>query len=148
MKKQFKPTKKDIEKKLKEAVIILNDIVKIKLAPSSVHGVGVFAIRDIKKGEKLYLDIVPHAFDLPFERFNKLDKEISEIILSHFPQIVNGSHFLYPVTKMSAFLNHSEKPNVDAKEDKTLIDIKKGEELTEDYKLIDNYKKVFAWLAK
>lgn len=147
MKKEFKPTKAQKDKKLKEAIILLNDIVKVRIAPSSIEGVGVIAIKDIKKGEKIYADIVPHAFDVPFKMFNKLDKKIAEIICNHFPQVVNGSHFLYPVTKMTAFINHSDTPNYDAKEDKVLVDIKAGEELTEDYRLITNYEKIFKWLA-
>lgn len=146
--KTFKPTKKHIEKKLKDQIVLLNDIVKIKLAPSLIHGVGVHAMRDIKRGEKLYTDIIPHQFDLPYSKFNKLDKEIQDILLGHFPMIITGSHFMYPVTKFSAYLNHADKPNYDAKNDVALVDIKAGEEITENYRLIDNYEKVFAWLKQ
>ncbi|MES2224150.1 MAG: SET domain-containing protein [Patescibacteria group bacterium] len=143
----MKPNSKALrEKKIKEAIILLNDIVIIKLAPSTIHGVGVFAMRDIKKDQQLYTDIVPHQFDVPFRKFNKLDKEIGDMLLAHFPLITAGSHFLYPVTKFSAYLNHSDTPNYDAKNDKALRDIKKGEEITEDYRLITNYKKIFKWL--
>mgnify|MGYP001566028150 CR=1 FL=1 len=145
--KAFKPTKKHIKTKLKEQVNLLNEIVKIKLAPSTIHGVGVVALRNIKKGEKLYTDIIPHQFDLPYKMFDKLDPEIRQTLLGHFPLITVGSHFMFPVTKFSAFLNHSEDVNYDAKDDKALRDIKVGEEITENYKLIDNYKEVFAWLA-
>ncbi len=144
----FQPTKQHIEKKLKIQIDLLNEIVKIRLAPSPIHGVGVFAMRDIKKGEKLYTDAVPHQLDLPYKRFNKLDPEIREILLGHFPLILEGSHFLYPVTKMSAYLNHSDTPNYDAKEDKALRKIKKGEEVTEDYRLIKGWETIFPWLAK
>lgn len=144
--KPFKPTKKHIQTKLKEQVNLLNEVVKIRLAPSSIHGVGVFALRDIKKGEKLYTDIIPHQFDLPYKDFPKLDKEIQEILLGHFPLIIEGSNFMYPVCKMSAYLNHSDKPNYDAKDDKALRSIKAGEEITEDYKLIPNWEKIWEWL--
>lgn len=144
--KPYKVTKVHKNEKIKNAIILLNDIVKIRLAPSSVHGVGVFAMRDIKKGEKLYTDIIPHQFDLPYKKFNKLNKEIQEILLGHFPLVIEGSHFLYPVTKFSAYLNHSDKPNYDAVNDKALKDIKVGEEVTEDYRLIKNWQKVFPFL--
>ncbi len=146
----FRPakiSKKHKETKFKNAIILLNDIVKIRLAPSPIHGVGVFAMRDMKKDEKLYTDIIPHLFDLPYDRFDELDPEIRDIILGHFPLITSGSHFMYPVTKMSAYLNHSETPNYDAKTDVTLKKIKKGEEITENYKLIDGWEKVFPWLV-
>ena len=76
-----------------------------------------------------------------------MKEEVRDILLGHWPQIVNGSHFLYPVTKMTAFINHSDDPNYDAKTDKLLKDVKQGEEITENYKLIENYQKVFAWLS-
>lgn len=142
----FKPTKKHIAEKLKNQITLLNDIVKIRLAPSPIHGVGVFAMRDVKEGEKLYTDILPHQFDLPYKQFKKLDPEIAQAMLDHFPLIVRGSHFMYPVTKMSAYLNHSDTPNYDAKDDVALKDIAKGEEITEDYRLISDYQTSFPWL--
>jgi len=144
--KEFKPTKKHIAKKLQDQITLLNDIVKIKIAPSQINGVGVIAMRDIKKGEKLYTDIIPHQFDLPYSKFNKLDREIREIILGHFPLVVSGSHFMYPVAKFSAYLNHSADPNYDAVNDIALKDIAKGEEVTEDYRLIKDYQIVFPHL--
>lgn len=144
----MKPSPAYQNKKWKEAIKLLNRIVCVRIAPSEIHGVGVVAIRDIKKGEILELDAIPHQFDIPFKKLGELHKEIREIVLGHFPLIASGSHFLYPVTKMTAFLNHSETPNYDAVNDKALRDIKKGEELTEDYRLIENFEKVFPWLAK
>lgn len=145
---EFKPTKAHMKKKLKQAIDLLNDIVVIKLAPSPIHGIGVFALRDLKKGDRIYADTIPHAFDIPYKDFKKLRPEISEQILSHWGQVINGSHFLYPVTKMSAFMNHSDNPNYDSKEDVATRAIKKGEELTEDYRVIPNYEKIYPWLSK
>lgn len=142
----FEPTKAHIEKKLKDQVTLLNEIVKIRLAPSPIHGVGVFTMRKVKKGEKLYTDAVPHQFDLPYERFGKLKQGIQDILLGHFPLILEGSHFLYPVTKMSAYLNHSDTPNYDAVNDVALEDIAKDSEVLEDYRLIKNWEKIFPWL--
>jgi len=47
---------------------------------------------------------------------------------------------------MSAYLNHSDDPNYDAKNNVCLRDIKKGEEITENYRLIPSYTQVFPWL--
>ena len=140
------PTKKHIKDKLETQVNLLNEIVKIRLAPSQINGVGVFVMRDLKKGEKLYTDAIPNMLDLPYKMFKKLEPEIQEMLLGHFPLIVEGSHFMYPVTKFSAYLNHSDEANYDAKADVTLKKIKKGEEITEDYKLIPNYQKIFKFL--
>lgn len=143
----YQPTDEQRAKKTEEAIALLNRIVCVRIAPSPIHGVGVFAMRDIKEGEAVELDAIPHAFDVPYERFGELQPHVSELILSHWPQVVNGSHFLYPVTKMSAFLNHSESPNVDAAGCRALRAIKAGEELTEDYRLIANWEKSFPFLA-
>lgn len=140
--------KKQKEEAYKNQIELLHEVVKVKLAPSAIHGVGVVAIRDIKKGEKLYTDAIPNMLDLPHSKFKHLAPEIREILLGHFPLIVEGSHFMYPVTKMSAYLNHSDTPNYDAKEDKALKKIKAGEEITEDYRLIPNWEKVFPFLTK
>lgn len=144
----FTPTKKHQKEKTKEAIKLLNEIVKLRLAPSPIHGVGVFAMRDLKKGETLYTDIIPHQFDVPYKKVLKLDPAIRDILLGHFPLIIDGSHFLYPVTKMSAYLNHSDTANYDAVNDKTLRRIKAGEEVTEDYRLIPHYEKIFPWLTR
>lgn len=139
-------TEEHAELKYKEAIQVLNDIVNVRIGPSEIDGVGIFALKDIKKGTKLQLDAIPHMFDLPFDHFDKLNPEVQEILLGHFPQIVNGSHFMYPVTKFTAYLNHSDNPNYDAKEDKTLRKIKAGEEITEDYRKIEGYEKIYSWL--
>lgn len=146
MSKKFIATDKHKEKQWKEASKLLNEIVCIKLAPSPIHGVGVFAVRDIKKGEKLHTNAVPHAFDLPYDRFLKLKKHVQEVLLNYWAGIPLGSHFLYPVTKMTAFINHAEEPNYDATADITLKDIKAGEEIVENYKLTGDWEKVFPFL--
>lgn len=143
-----KPSPSFQKKKWKTAIKLLNDVVKIKIAPSPIEGVGIFAIRDIKEGEFIEADAIPHAFDIPYKMLGECHKEVREIILNQFPAVVTGSNFLYPVTRMQAFLNHSDEPNYDAKTDKTLRAIKKGEELTEDYRLIEGYEKVYPWLAE
>lgn len=141
-----KVSAKQKNEKWTQAINLLNDICKIRIAPSKIHGVGLVAIRDIKKGEKLYTDAIPNAFDLPLKKFKELRPEVASIILERYPHIVNGSPFLYPDSRMGAYLNHSDDPNYDAKEDKTLRKIKEGEEITEDYRKIENYQKVYKWL--
>ena len=124
----------------------LNSIVKVKLAPSKIEGVGVFTLRDISKGEKLYADLAPTVFTLAHKDMRKLRPEIREMLLGQWPQIVNGSRFAYPTTRIQAFINHSDQNNYDAKNDVVLADIKAGEEITEDYRAIENYAQVFPWL--
>jgi len=131
-----------IEQQLQE----LNNEVKCTIAPSKIHGIGVFALRDIKKGEELncFLGKSSGWYTIPYERLNELRPEIKQIILARWPLIINGSAFKSPnddVT-LACFMNHSDNPNCDLKY-KALRDIEKGEELLENYKLFDgNFKRV------
>lgn len=127
----------------------LNEYVKVKIAPSKIHGVGVFTLRDLSKGEMIYADMFPKTFKLPYSQFDKLRPEIRELLLNSWPQIVNGAAFMFPFCKTVAFMNHGygNQINYDAIHDTMLKDIKEGEELFEDYRLIPNYKKAFSWLS-
>lgn len=125
----------------------LNTYVKTRVAPSPIHGVGVVALFNIKKGEPLYADMMTTKYTLTYDELQKVRKSVKDLILERFPDIVNGSHFLYPDTRIQAFMNHSDVPNYDAMNDVALVDIKKGEEILEDYRKITNYEKVFPWLV-
>ena len=103
-----------------EQISQLNERVKLKVAPSKIEGVGVHALRDIKKGEKLYLDHMPVMYNVRLADFNKLNNEVKDFLLGRWPQVVNGSIFAYPDCRYSAFLNHSDTPNSDAINTKTL----------------------------
>lgn len=126
----------------------LNTYVKCRVAPSKIHGVGVFAIRDISKGQKIFADMVPEIFTLPYSSFGKLFPEVKQILLERFPRVMDGSAFIYPDTRLQAYMNHSDTPNYDAFNDILLTDVNEGEEITEDYRLIPGYKQVFPWLDK
>ena len=126
----------------------LNERVKVRIAPSKVHGVGVFSLRDIAKGQKLYTDQLPVLYTLPYSSFGKLFPEVRQILLERWPQIVNGSRFLYPDTRIQAYMNHSVQQNYDAFNDVTLRDIKEGEEILENYMLIPNWELAHPWLDK
>ena len=135
------------EKKFRVQIQELNEYVLTYIAPSKIAGVGVFAMRDIKKGAKLYTDTAMRIYNLPIAYFEYLRPEIAKLLLERWPQIVNGSNFIYPDTRIQAFMNHSDDPNYNAVDDVALRDIAKGEEITEDYKKIQGYAQVFPWLA-
>ena len=127
----------------------LNNSVFCRLASSKIHGVGVFAIKDIPKGTKLNCNIAkPTWYQVPYNRTQELNQDVRELILGRWPTIVNGSYFLSPNDHaiLILFMNHSDNPNYDQNTDCALRDILKDEEVTEDYRLIDNYKKVFDFL--
>lgn len=140
-------SQKHKEKKWKEAIKFLNEIVKVRIEPSSIHGVGVFAMRNIKKGEKLYMRYIPNLFDLPYEKFNKLRPEVAQLLVERWPTIVKGSKFLYPDTQMGSYLNHSSRPNYNAKQDMAIRDLAKGDEILEDYKKVEGWEKIYPWLT-
>ena len=131
---------------IRQAIVMVNDVAKVRLAPSQVHGIGVFAIRDIKRGERIYADAMPNMLDIPYKDFDKIHSEIREIILERFPRVVDGSQFMCPDTLMQLYMNHQDNPNYDNKTDKARRKIKKGEEIFEDYKVIKGWEKVHSWL--
>ena len=129
----------------------INTYVRTYLAPSDIHGVGVFALYDMKEGEPLFADMMTKIFFIPYQDFDKIRPEIAEQILSRWPLVVNDKPFAYPDVRIVAYMNHAPTgngANYDAINDKLLKDVKRGEEILEDYTLIPNYDNVFTWLAK
>lgn len=131
-----------------EQINLLNSIVKLRIAPSNVHGVGVFATRDINKGDALYSTMFPKVFKIPFGSFSKLFPEVKQLILERNPLVAGGEAFMWPDAFAQAYMNHSDKPNVDAILDIALQDIPKNTELFEDYKKISGWEAAHPWLNK
>lgn len=115
-------------------MIELNKQVKCKLAPSKIHGVGVFAIRDIRKGEKMYCKGSPNAKKYQGD-ISVLRPEIRELILQRWTTADKDFPFLSPNddARLISFMNHSDTPNYDKYNDIALKEIKRGEEITEKY---------------
>ena len=112
----------------------LNNTVWATLAPSKTHGIGVFAIRDIPKGQKLYC--YPFArTTLELKTLDGILPEIRDIIIQRHPLATKGGEFMSPNddSVLIVFMNHADTPNYDKETDTTLIDIKKGDEIFEDY---------------
>lgn len=60
--------------------------VKTEIRPSSVHGVGVFAIKNIKKGEELFIpwNFKTGHYIIPFDKFNSLPANVINLINKYF----------------------------------------------------------------
>ena len=115
---------------------MLTETVWLTLKPSPIAGIGVFALRDIPKGTKVIwqYDTIETEY-LTEQEFDALPVEINEEILHRTIFVKNEPlEFLNPncVTDYRSYMNHSHTPNTDGIT--TLVAIRKGEELTEDYK--------------
>ncbi len=131
--------------KLKKKIIKdLEKNVFVRLAPSKISGVGVFAIRDIPKGTNPFCGFNKIKFNTavdPKEVFDnpKIHEGVKELV-KDFYVIVDGKLYLPDCSlndmNSSFYLNHSKKPNLETKEGENFVakqNIKAGEELTVDY---------------
>lgn len=116
-----------------EQIKYLNDSIWCWLAPSKIHGVGVFAIRDIPQGQLIWRWQIP-TFEIPRNRFNEIDPAIMKIIFDSHTFSEHQTRFWNPnnMIMLVTFMNHSENPNT--KENIALRDIQKGEEITINYR--------------
>jgi SET domain-containing protein len=129
-----------------EQIDLLNMRVKTRIAPSPIHGVGVFALRDIPKGQKLDLEAFPSVYDLPYSQFSKLFPEVAALLLERFPAVYHGRRFTYPTERALCFMNHSDDANYSPVLDVATKDIKAGEEITENYTFMQDAEKLFTFL--
>lgn len=138
-----------------EQAMYLGNTVKCRIGPSKVHGVGVIAMRDIKKGEQLFCALTVKAqwYNVSFANLKKHLKqthpEVLGLILDRWPNVVNGAPFLSPNydARLTSFMNHSDTPNFDPHYDVALTDIKAGEEVFEDYRTFPNWDRAYPWLV-
>ena len=118
--------------------------VYTRLKPSKIHGVGVFAIRDIPEGTNLFCDEAEQNLDdgsdnkIDCVEVKKLDSEIKQLY-NDFCVIENNKYGCpgnFDLLTVGWYINYSKKPNVKQNGSgsfKTLRIIKKGEELTVNY---------------
>jgi len=132
----------------KVCINYLNSTVWATLGVSPIHSVGVFAIRDIPSGTEITDNIVGPANvnsvdvrkyiknSLSEEEFKGVLPEIRKLVLDRtlFDKEMPQIEFYSPNSDviLQSFMNHSDTPNTDG--NKALRDIKKGEELTENFR--------------
>ena len=114
------------------------------LKPSAIHGVGVFALRDIPAGTKVIWEYdTIEVSTLSEEDMRALPVEITEEILARTIFIKGESlSFLDPnsTTNYRSYMNHNKEPNTDGVY--TTRAVAKGEELTEDYTTMGNWHRI------
>ena len=118
----------------------LQNDVYCRLGVSSVHGIGVFAIRGIPKGKELFKCLLPRKdIRLKKEELGDLPQAVKkQIKLFCYHE---GGHIYIPtfglnVLDYAFYVNHSKLPNVGMTRSglyKSLRPIHKGEELFLDY---------------
>lgn len=111
----------------------INATVLATIAPSKIDGVGVFAVQDIKKGQKMFIKWSRMGFLQT--TLSKLKPEVRKIIEQRWPSVIDGYPFIHPHedANLLSFMNHQTDCNFDDKNDIALRDIKAGEEVFEDY---------------
>lgn len=104
--------------------------MKVKIGKSKLHGKGVIASEDIKKGE--------HIFNIRGKKVKYLIDNIRKALSIDFNLIGFGKNVWIKPISFGLFYNHSCNPNSGILEKTKVIamrDIKKGEEITFDYSL-------------
>ena len=124
----------------------LNTSVKSYLRPSKIHGVGLFSLVDIKKGEQVFPTWKGETgwYKIKFGEAKKLPKEVLSYVLRSFGsniknddslinfKLIKDTNFLF--SEPLCLLNTKyEEGNVDSKTGISLKDIKKDEELFGNY---------------
>jgi uncharacterized protein len=114
-----------------------------RLAPSPIHGVGVFAVRDIPKG------VDPFAVGVRYPRgwvaitpaeLERARGGVRKLLASLFVPDADGA-FRIPIlganlVDIGAYLNHSDRPNMRTADGHRFVTrrrIRSGEEMTVDY---------------
>jgi SET domain-containing protein len=123
--------------------------IKTKIGVSKIHGVGVFAIKDIKAGEQLFpiWEYDTGIYVIPNNRLKDIPNEVFELLHMYFInddcgykiiRLFQGMNFLFNGFSYcnSAYPNR-ENINVDIN-GIALRDIKAGEEILEWY--VENIK--------
>lgn len=113
----------------------------ITLKPSTVHGIGVFALCDIPKGsQEIFSKGVGNWITLNIEDVESLPTHSREMVETYC--LFDKDHYYVPdygfkVMDMVNYLNHSNEPNVISIHHgeifEALRDIKAGEELFVNY---------------
>ena len=129
-----------------------------ELRPSKIHGVGVFAFRDIPEGTNPFQianrKAISEIILLREEDVEEMSKEQRERVKHHFIKCEAYNQSYYPThinglnaINISFYMNHSEKPNMGVDKDSLVQvshnlfnpfaakrDIEAGEELCWDYR--------------
>lgn len=129
---------------LEDVMYHLKNNIKTKLGVSPIHGVGVFAIKNIKISEQVFpeWDKETGVYIIPNDRLSEIPKEVLELLDMYFIneecgykviRLIKGLNFL---SNNFSYCNSSYKTNQEPNITNygiALKSIKKGEEILEYY---------------
>jgi SET domain-containing protein len=131
-------------KTVKKIIKDLEDNIYCRLRPSKIQGVGVFAIKKIPKGTKIFEGVRKIKFinispKIIFQN-KKINPAVKKMVKDFF--VIFEKELYLPNCSLnkidiSFYVNHSENPNIAAKDGEIFFairNIKKGEEITANYK--------------
>jgi len=116
----------------------------VRLKPSSISGIGVFAIRDIPKGcRDMFTRDSGEWIQVPKTEIDKMPSYVREMVETYCT-FDHDSYFIertgFKKMDLCCYVNHSDTPNIAPVNNgeffEALVDIRKGEELTIDYGLV------------
>jgi SET domain-containing protein len=120
----------------------------VMIQPSPLHGIGVFAIRDIPKGTRdMFSQGVGEWIKLTIAEVEALPKHSRDLVENHC--LFDEDFYYVPdygfkLVDLVIYLNHSDTPNVISVNDgeyfEVIRDIAAGEELLVDYGTIVDSK--------
>jgi SET domain-containing protein len=109
--------------------------IKTEIKNSPIHGIGLFALQDVAKGELIWE--LNTQFDKLFSPDNLAElPELTQNYITHYSYFDKTLNLIVLCSDNARFFNRSENSNCGGEQhDKTIAlrDIKEGEELTEIY---------------
>lgn len=123
---------------------LLNELANntwVMIKPSSIHGIGVFAVTDIPQGcNKMFSTEMGEWTTVPKTEIDELPQHAQDIV-ENYCLYDEANYFLpaqgFKAIDLSLFLNHADIPNIISVNDgayfEAIRDIKRGEELLIDY---------------
>jgi hypothetical protein len=130
--------------------------INIKLQPSLINGVGVFALRDIQKDEELFKlwEGESGEYTLTDDELNSLDESVKEHLLNMYGyKQIGGKYTMFVILNKDCHwiyktplhwvnsCGFDEIPNIDRDTLRTKNFIKKGEEILLKYGKYNKFKR-------
>ena len=126
---------------------LLNQLLKetyVTIRSSSVHGIGVFALVNITKGQRgLFSNDQSEWIKITHNEINQLPEHSRSLIENHCLYDEDGYYvpeYGFKILDPIVFINHSDAPNImsikDGEDFEAMTDINAGQELFLDYGMI------------